>query len=72
MSEPETVKSEPTPAADEGQRLSLRVAEALPRDVGKAVVRLDPKDLAEIGARVGDILEIQGKRVTLAATLPGI
>ena len=70
MSEPETVKSEPTPAADEGQRLSLRVAEALPRDVGKAVVRLDPKDLAEIGARVGDILEVQGKRVTLAKGLP--
>ena len=70
MSETETSKPEPKPSGGEEQRLCLRVTEALPRDVGKSVVRLDPKDLTEMGARVGDVLEVQGKRVTLAKALP--
>ena len=50
--------------------LKLRVAESLARDVGRGLVRLDPKDLAELRAQVGDVLEIEGKRIGLAKALP--
>ncbi|MBI4702014.1 MAG: CDC48 family AAA ATPase [Deltaproteobacteria bacterium] len=48
----------------------LRVAEALGKDVGRAVARLDPKDLALLGAELGDIVEITGERGAVAKALP--
>ncbi|MFN8514732.1 MAG: hypothetical protein U0841_19540 [Chloroflexia bacterium] len=33
---------------------SLRVAEAQARDADRGIVRLDPADLAALGARTGD------------------
>jgi len=50
--------------------LSLRVAEARSRDVGRAITRTDPKDMAKIGAEVGDIVKIKGKRETAAKIMP--
>ena len=50
--------------------LTLRVAEAPGRDVGRGLARLDPKDLAQLGAAVGDILEIDGERKTVAKAMP--
>jgi transitional endoplasmic reticulum ATPase len=50
--------------------VSLRVAEALGKDVGRGVARLDPKDLARLGAEVGDILVITGERRTVAKAMP--
>jgi transitional endoplasmic reticulum ATPase len=50
--------------------LALRVAEAKPRDVGRGIARLDPQDLTQIGAEVGDILQIEGKRKTVAKVMP--
>ncbi|MDY7030760.1 MAG: CDC48 family AAA ATPase [Thermodesulfobacteriota bacterium] len=50
--------------------LLLRVAEAKTRDVGRAIVRVDPKDMAHIEAEVGDIVEITGKRKTVAKLMP--
>ncbi|WP_224249741.1 CDC48 family AAA ATPase [Hyalangium gracile] len=49
---------------------SLRVAEALAKDVGRGVARLDPKDLALLGAEVGDIILITGERTTVAKAMP--
>lgn len=49
---------------------SLRVAEALPKDVGRGIVRLDPRDLERLGARIGDVIEIAGKRGTVARAMP--
>lgn len=46
--------------------LSLRVAEAVPEDVGHGIVRLDTADMASLGVIIGDILEIQGRRTTVA------
>ncbi len=54
----------------EAERLALRVAEALGKDVGRGLARLDPKDLARLGAQVGDILEIVGERTTVAKAMP--
>jgi transitional endoplasmic reticulum ATPase len=50
--------------------LHLRIAEASGKDVGRGIARLDPKDLAELGAAVGDILEIVGQRTTVAKAMP--
>ncbi|MBI3040962.1 MAG: AAA family ATPase, partial [Chloroflexi bacterium] len=50
--------------------LTLRVAEAKPRDVGRGIARLDPHDLEKIGAEVGDIIQVEGKRKTAAKIMP--
>lgn len=52
-------------AAESSQEpLRLRVAEALGKDVGRSFARLGPEDLARLGAKTGDILEVSGKRRT--------
>lgn len=50
--------------------LSLRVAEALTKDVGRGIVRLDPKDLAALNVALGDVIEIAGDRTTVAKAMP--
>ena len=50
--------------------LTLRVAEAKPRDVGRGIARIDPHDLEKIGAEVGDIIQVEGKRKTAAKVMP--
>ncbi|MCX5995171.1 MAG: AAA family ATPase, partial [Chloroflexi bacterium] len=49
---------------------TLRVAEALAKDVGRAVARLDPQDMTKIGVGVGDIVQIKGKKQTVAKAMP--
>ena len=48
----------------------LKVAEAGPKDVGRGIARIDPKDMSRLGATVGDIVEIRGKRTTVAKLMP--
>lgn len=48
----------------------LQVVEAKPRDVGRGIARLDPKDLAGIKAEIGEVIEIEGKRKTVAKAMP--
>ncbi|MDP2858828.1 MAG: CDC48 family AAA ATPase [Bacillota bacterium] len=48
----------------------LRVSEALPKDVGRGIARLDPEAMATIGCTVGDIIEITGKRSSVAKAMP--
>jgi transitional endoplasmic reticulum ATPase len=50
--------------------LSLRVAEAPPKDVGRGLARLDPQDLEKLEAAIGDVVEITGKRATVARVMP--
>jgi len=50
--------------------LTLRVAEADHKDVGRGVARIDPGDMEKLGAEVGDIVQIAGKRKTAAKLLP--
>lgn len=54
----------------EAQRLPLRVAEALPKDVGRGLARLDPQDLERLVLSIGDVVEITGKRSTVARAMP--
>lgn len=50
--------------------LKLRVAEALAKDVGRALVRIDPEDAARLGAQIGDVIEISGSRRTVCKLVP--
>jgi len=48
----------------------LRVSEAKVKDVGRGIVRVDPHDLEQMETEVGDIVEIEGKRKTVAKVMP--
>ena len=50
--------------------LTLRVAEALPKDVGRGVARLDPGDIERLGASIGDVVAIIGQRQTALKIMP--
>ena len=53
-----------------GEPITLRVAEAQAKDVGRGIARVDPVDLERIGAAIGDVVEIVGKRRTVAKIMP--
>ena len=48
----------------------LKVKEALPKDAGRAIVRIDPNDIESLGLEIGAIVEIEGKRKTPAKIMP--
>jgi transitional endoplasmic reticulum ATPase len=50
--------------------VSLRVSEALTRDVGRGLVRLDPKDMTALGLQTGETVQVIGKRASVAKALP--
>ena len=52
------------------QPRKLKVVEALSKDMGRAYARMDPEDMAKLGANVGDIVEIVGKRRTVCKAMP--
>lgn len=54
----------------EEKGLSLKVAEALGKDVGKGLARLDPVDMKKLGIQVGEVIGIKGKRRTVAKAMP--
>lgn len=48
----------------------FKVKEALAKDVGRAIARIDPQDIKSLGLEVGQIVEIEGKRKTAAKVMP--
>lgn len=48
----------------------FKVKEALPKDVGRAIARIDPEDMKPLGLKVGQTVEIEGKRKTAAKAMP--
>ncbi|MGB9787163.1 MAG: CDC48 family AAA ATPase, partial [Infirmifilum uzonense] len=48
----------------------LRVAEARPRDVGRGIVRIDRGAMSKLGVDPGDVVEIEGKKITVAIVWP--
>ncbi len=48
------------------KELYLKVAKALPSDFGRGIARIDPNTLLELKLSPGDIIEIEGKRATVA------
>lgn len=50
--------------------ITLKIAEAFSKDVGRGLARIDPADMTQLDADVGDIIEIIGKRTTVAKLMP--
>ena len=50
--------------------LVLKVKEAIVKDVGRAIARIDPNDMSRWGLESGDIAMIEGKRSTPVKILP--
>src|SRR6266699_2959053 len=50
--------------------LSLKILEAYTRDVGRGVARIDYESMDPLSASTGDVIEIRGKRRTVAKCLP--
>lgn len=49
--------------------MPLKVKEAMTKDVGRCIARIDPDDMKRYGIREGQIIEIEGKRRTPARAL---
>ncbi|HZD12149.1 MAG TPA: CDC48 family AAA ATPase [Candidatus Binatus sp.] len=52
------------------KNVALRVADALQRDVGRGIARVDPKVMEDLGLTSGDALQISGTRKTSALAWP--
>ncbi len=50
--------------------LRLRVCEAASRDVGRAIVRIDPLDALQLELRAGDIVWLSGERQAVGKIMP--
>ena len=50
--------------------MALKVTEALPKDVGRAIARIDPEDMKALNVEVGEAVQIEGKRKTAAKVMP--
>lgn len=57
-------------AKGNGPSLKLKASEALGKDVGRSYARMDPGDLEKLGAAIGDIVEVCGKRATVCKAMP--
>ncbi len=53
------------------KEVTLRVAEAYYRDVGRGIARVDPQVMEELGLQSGDVIEIIGKSNVPAIVWPG-
>ena len=56
--------------SEQNRALTLKVSETASRDVGRGIARLDPEDMEGIGASVGDIISLTGKKKTVAKVMP--
>jgi len=54
----------------EAPSLTLRIAEALPKDVGRGIARLDPESMEHLDASIGDVVAITGERTTALKLMP--
>ncbi|MHC1601523.1 MAG: CDC48 family AAA ATPase [Candidatus Nezhaarchaeales archaeon] len=51
--------------------VTLRVTEAKARDVGRGIARIDPAVMSQLNINTGDVIEIIGKKKTVAICWPG-
>ncbi len=56
---------------DKSSEITLRVAEAYYRDVGRGIARIDPEVMSKLGLQSGDVIEIIGKSSVPAIVWPG-
>ena len=57
--------------AENQVNITLKVAEAASRDVGRGIARIDPQVMRKLGIKeTGEIIEITGKKKTVAKMMP--
>lgn len=56
--------------AENDGKLVLKVTEALSKDAGHGIARLDPQTMDDLGVRIGDIIEIEGIKKGVAKVMP--
>ena len=54
----------------EVKNINLKVQEALPKDVGRAIARIDPRDIEKLDVSIGDVILLEGDRTTPAKIMP--
>ena len=59
-----------SPSPTRKKELSLRVAEARQRDIGRKIARVDSQGMKELELSPGDLIEITGRRSTVAIVWP--
>ena len=52
------------------QELTLKVSESTGKDVGRGLARIDPADMRQLGAEIGDLVEVVGHKTTVCKLLP--
>jgi len=57
-------------ASPSNNEIKLRVAEAKERDIGRKIARVDSRVIRELNLSPGDLVEINGKRTTIAIVWP--
>ncbi len=60
----------PNEAGASAAAIKLKVAEAMTKDAGHAYARISPEDIVAMGAAIGDIVEMSGKRKTVCKLMP--
>jgi len=59
-------------AGGQNQSVSLKVSEALSKDVGRAMARIDPEDLRRLGLQTGDVVLISGQKQAVCRAMPAL
>ena len=54
------------------QAVVLKVSEALSKDVGRAMARIDPEDLRRLGVQTGDVVLVTGRRQAVCRAMPAL
>lgn len=57
-------------SSTQSREIARKVTEALPKDVGRGMARLDPADMASLGINPGDVVRLIGERATVAKAMP--
>ncbi len=52
------------------RELTLKVSESTGKDVGRGLARIDPTDMHQLSAEIGDLVEVVGHKTTVCKLLP--
>ncbi|MGD0460946.1 MAG: CDC48 family AAA ATPase [Tepidisphaeraceae bacterium] len=59
-------------AGGQDQAVLLKVSEALSKDVGRAMARIDPEDMRRLGVQTGDVVLLTGQREAVCRVMPAL
>jgi transitional endoplasmic reticulum ATPase len=65
-----TIQAKGVKLEQKKEKMILKVKEALAKDVGRTIARMDPENMLALGLEVGTIVEIEGKNKTPVRAMP--